>query len=66
MLDSVARFEETSKANMYLTNLFLERTQNKAMGKSSHSFLTWPRHILISGKEEQVIASNSRSFGNTQ
>jgi len=31
MLDSVARFEETSKANMHLTNLFPERTQNKAI-----------------------------------
>jgi len=40
MLGSVARFEETSKANMHLANLFLERTQNKGMGKSRHSSVT--------------------------
>ena len=40
MLGSVARFVEKGDANMSIASLFLERTQNEAMGKSRHSFVT--------------------------
>lgn len=66
MLDSVARFEETSKAIMHLAVFFLESTQNKAMCGGLHSLVTQPGYIFISGKEEQAIANSFQSFGGSQ
>ena len=40
MCELIVRFEDKSEANMHLTDFFLERTQNKAIGKCRESFVT--------------------------